>query len=314
MIGADRHAGNLPTEKVTKRDVFHIFHKYGKLAQISLKQAYGFVQFMDADACGRALKGEQNAPIRGRKMRTWIRYLLSGTITKHWQISKYPNLRRAIVGITEMKTAMPGVGLALQTIPVGLATNEELIDIRLQGPEDDRHVKVGVAWTITGLVDHHHLEVAAERVDGAAVQIDIVVVDQDHPMTVTAIVRLLIIGSTMTYNCQGGSRMKYQKSKFLRMRTWTSKEKRNSNVRLTCSHYNRNFVRYIERTFIERRVHCDVLLLSARLDEQAVIHRQAVEGVLAIARLTFQSQQTGRIPIKLFDRSKGRDSATFEGK
>lgn len=64
-----RSEGNLPTEKVTKRDLFHIFHKHGKLAQVSIKQAYGFVQFLDAAACSRALKAEQGMNVRGRRMR-----------------------------------------------------------------------------------------------------------------------------------------------------------------------------------------------------------------------------------------------------
>lgn len=66
---ADHPLGNLPTEKVTKRDLFHIFHKYGKLAQISLKQAYGFVQFLEASSCYEALSKEQGVAIRGRKIR-----------------------------------------------------------------------------------------------------------------------------------------------------------------------------------------------------------------------------------------------------
>lgn len=61
--------GNLPTERVTKRDMFHIFHNYGKLAQISIKQAYGFIQFLEAGACHAALQTEQGALIRGRKIR-----------------------------------------------------------------------------------------------------------------------------------------------------------------------------------------------------------------------------------------------------
>ena len=64
-----RFKGNLPTEKVTKRDLFHIFHKHGKLAQVSIKQAYGFVQFLDAAACSRALQTEQGMSVRGRRMR-----------------------------------------------------------------------------------------------------------------------------------------------------------------------------------------------------------------------------------------------------
>jgi hypothetical protein len=54
---------------VTKRDIFHIFHRYGKLAQIAIKQAYGFVQFEIADACFAALEHEQGAVIRDKKMR-----------------------------------------------------------------------------------------------------------------------------------------------------------------------------------------------------------------------------------------------------
>ena len=61
--------GNLPTERVTKRDMFHIFHDYGKLAQISIKQAYGFIQFLEASSCHEALANEQGAVVRGRKIR-----------------------------------------------------------------------------------------------------------------------------------------------------------------------------------------------------------------------------------------------------
>jgi hypothetical protein len=61
--------GNLPTEKVTKRDIFHRFYRHGQLAQISIKQAYGFVQFLDSESCRRALDAEQGQAVRGRKMR-----------------------------------------------------------------------------------------------------------------------------------------------------------------------------------------------------------------------------------------------------
>jgi hypothetical protein len=75
------NTGNLPTERVTKRDLFHIFHSYGKLAQISIKQAYGFIQFLEASSCKRALEGEQGAVVRGRKVR------------KCYGITDYKNIR-----------------------------------------------------------------------------------------------------------------------------------------------------------------------------------------------------------------------------
>ena len=67
-LGSRMFVGNLPTEKVTKRDLYHIFHKYGKLAQISIKQAYGFVQFLEAGDCAKALQVEQGVTIRGRRL------------------------------------------------------------------------------------------------------------------------------------------------------------------------------------------------------------------------------------------------------
>lgn len=52
--------------------MFHIFHKYGKLAQISIKQAYGFIQFLEARSCHAALGVEQGAIVRGRKIREYF--------------------------------------------------------------------------------------------------------------------------------------------------------------------------------------------------------------------------------------------------
>jgi nuclear polyadenylated RNA-binding protein 3 len=63
--------GNLSSEKVTKRDIFHVFHSYGELAQISIKQAYGFVQFLRTEDCKRALEGEQGTWIRDKRIREY---------------------------------------------------------------------------------------------------------------------------------------------------------------------------------------------------------------------------------------------------
>lgn len=62
----------MSSEKVTKRDIFHVFHTYGELAQISIKQAYGFVQFLRTDDCARALSNEQGRVIRDKKIRKWL--------------------------------------------------------------------------------------------------------------------------------------------------------------------------------------------------------------------------------------------------
>jgi nuclear polyadenylated RNA-binding protein 3 len=39
---------------------------------VSIKQAYGFVQFHDVAACHTALEREQGQEVRGRKMRKFL--------------------------------------------------------------------------------------------------------------------------------------------------------------------------------------------------------------------------------------------------
>ncbi|EEY17478.1 conserved hypothetical protein [Verticillium alfalfae VaMs.102] len=61
--------GNLSSERVSKRDVFNIFRQYGPLAQISLKSAYGFVQYHTVDDAQGAMQNLQGAEVKGRKIR-----------------------------------------------------------------------------------------------------------------------------------------------------------------------------------------------------------------------------------------------------
>lgn len=78
-------------------------------------------------------------------------------------------------------------------------------------------------------------------------------------------------------------------------------------------HIPRNFIAFLERAFQERGVRCDVLLLSPRLSERAVVRRQIIEGVSAVSKITRANQQTGRIPLQVFDRRGGNDNVRFEG-
>ncbi|KAJ0285607.1 hypothetical protein COL940_003452 [Colletotrichum noveboracense] len=64
----DFFSGNLSSERVSKRDVFEIFCKYGQLAQISLKSAYGFVQYHNLEDAQAAMNNLQGIEIKGRKI------------------------------------------------------------------------------------------------------------------------------------------------------------------------------------------------------------------------------------------------------
>jgi hypothetical protein len=68
----------------------------------------------------------------------------------------------------------------------------------------------------------------------------------------------------------------------------------------------------VEKIFKDRGLRCDVLLLSPRLSEAAVIRRQILEGVLAVVRLTQANMTSGKLSLQLFDRRGGADNVKFE--
>lgn len=75
---------------------------------------------------------------------------------------------------------------------------------------------------------------------------------------------------------------------------------------------DRAFLTYAENNFRDRGVKCDVLILSPRLSEAAVVRRQILEGVLGVVILNRKHEATGRFPLQLFDRSSGADRVKFE--
>lgn len=66
--GSRLFVGNITAEPSTKRELFHIFRGYGKLAQISLKATFGFVQFLSALECRTAMESEQGRELGLRKL------------------------------------------------------------------------------------------------------------------------------------------------------------------------------------------------------------------------------------------------------
>jgi len=60
--------GNLFCERVSKRDVFNIFSKYGRLAQISLKPSYGFVQYYTVEDGQAAMNNLQGIEVHGKRL------------------------------------------------------------------------------------------------------------------------------------------------------------------------------------------------------------------------------------------------------
>lgn len=135
MASTNLLLGNLSSERVSKRDVFNIFRQYGPLAQISLKSAYGFVQYHTVDDAQGAMQNLQGAEVKGRKIREF-RYC-SGVVimTDRLQTSRSLAHRRkrarteiarptgeaVVEGETQDETRVRGVPTA-QTTGEGVTT------------------------------------------------------------------------------------------------------------------------------------------------------------------------------------------------
>lgn len=75
----------------------------------------------------------------------------------------------------------------------------------------------------------------------------------------------------------------------------------------------RNFILHVENAFRNRGLRVDVLVLGPRISLGAAVHRQYVEGVLAVVRLSRPNQFSRKIPLQIFDRSAGADNVRLNG-
>ena len=76
---------------------------------------------------------------------------------------------------------------------------------------------------------------------------------------------------------------------------------------------DRTFVGYIQQSFRDRRLICDVMQLP-RVSLAAVVKRQVVEGVQGVVKIFRKSQLTGKIPLQVYKRSTGMSNIGFDGK
>ncbi|KAK8175143.1 hypothetical protein IWX90DRAFT_411732 [Phyllosticta citrichinensis] len=309
--GPPDHAGNLPTEKVTKRDLFHLFHRHGKLAQISIKQAYGFVQFLDAEACLGALQAEQGQPVRGRKIHLEISKPQRST-----RNSDTPSLRNG----ARRRSRSPdysrgGTGPAPRNVDRytgtgGPAGSPRRDDFR-RGRDDYRP---GARSPSPRGYRRGGRDRSRDRYDGrrrsrsrspygrgsryrspSPRSRD---VDDDLPLPRrlprdVPDVQILVLQPQEIDRYYSGSEPQANEFAWLTLKL-------------------RSFIAWVERTFQENGVRCDVLLLSPRLDEAAVVRRQILEGVHAVSRITNPCAITGKIPLQVFNRSAGAANVTFE--
>ncbi|KAG4434944.1 hypothetical protein IFR05_009585 [Cadophora sp. M221] len=300
--------GNLPSEKVTKRDIFHVFHPYGKIAQISIKQAYGFVQFHDSSACFLALDREQGAEVRGKRM--------------HLEISKPQKNTR------NLSTAGPA--------PVRRSRSPDYS----RGSMPDRggrHAQGGRNGDRNGdRYDNRSGPVMRSDEYGRPLRIR----DDYRPVRQVTPPR----GNPRGRDDYAPRRDSYEGRERRRSRSPGFGHRDNGRYRerslsprareamedddlqiprrdprtvpdvqiILMDQLDRAFVSWVETEMRNRGVSVEVMFLSPRLPLQAVIRRQIIEGVHAVSKLDMRSQNNSKIPLQVFDRQGGANNVRFD--
>ncbi|KAL4884645.1 hypothetical protein BJY04DRAFT_233005 [Aspergillus karnatakaensis] len=296
--GSRLFVGNLPTERVTKRDLFHIFHSYGKLAQISIKQAYGFIQFLESASCKRALEGEQGAIVRGRKV--------------HLEISKPQRNTRPAPAAAEPSRAPPRRSRSPEFSRGGPSSN------RSSRAPPDRYDRPHEPGRLP-FSDFRDEPLHRRR-------------DDYRPPVRSPSPRGY--RPREGYRSRDRTPERFDRRERRRSRSPYSRDRRHRSPSprratfddadlpvarraprdvpdvqiLVLEELDRNFVYHVEGSFRNRGLRVDILTLGPRIPLDAAVKRQASEGVLAVVRLSRPSQFSRKIPLQVFDRSAGADN------
>nr|KMM64515.1 hypothetical protein CPAG_00867 [Coccidioides posadasii RMSCC 3488] len=294
--GSRLFVGNLPSERVTKRDLFHLFHKYGKLAQISIKPAYGFVQFMDATSCRNALEAEQGGVIRGRKI--------------HLEISKPQRSSR-----NAPEPSKPS-GLRRSRSPDYSRNRDVGRGGRLGSERYDRVAGDRKSSVNEGrdYGDHRHRDnyrptrspVRGSRREGYRSR-DRSVERYDYRSRRRS---RSPYGPGARYRSPTPRGPSYDSDSELPIPRRAPRHVPDVQI-IVLENVDNEFVYRIETAFRDRGLRTDVLILSPRISLPAVIRRQILEGVLVIVKLSKTNQYSGRIPLQVFDRGGGADNVRF---
>ncbi|KAF1838019.1 hypothetical protein BDW02DRAFT_68882 [Decorospora gaudefroyi] len=283
-MGSRLFIGNLPTEKVTKRDIFHRFHRHGRLAQISIKQAYGFVQFLDSESCRRALDAEQGQAVRGRKM--------------HLEISKPQRNTKKI----EPPTPAPRRRSRSPDYTRG-GTGPASRDNRYGGHPDslsprdrDRRFR--------DRDDYRPMRSPSPRGPPRGIRSRDRSRDRFDP-------RYRSRSRTPPRRHRSPSPRRDYTEDGLDLRRRLPHEVPDIQILVLNESLPRDFIHYVEDTFRSQNLRSNVLILSGRFPEPAVVRRQILEGVLAIVRLDTTGLSKGKVSVQIFDRRGGANNVQF---
>ncbi|KAI1087084.1 hypothetical protein F5B19DRAFT_486993 [Rostrohypoxylon terebratum] len=265
--GSRLFIGNLSSDRVSKKEVFDLFSKYGRLAQISLKQAYGFVQYHTLAEGQAAMDHLQGIDVRGRK----IHLEFSRTQKKDGD-----NEKRGNKGKRDNERH-----------DTTRARRDDYRPSRQPSPRRGNHRPQNSYDNGRGYYDD--------------------------------------------YGSRGRSRSPSygrRDSGHYRRRSPSPYRRHSSEAELEIprryggdvpdvqflilQEVDRDFVGWVERSFLELGLKVQVMFLLPHMSREAVVQRQVMEGVCAVVELDFQAQRTGTVSLQVFNRSGGRDNVRYD--
>lgn len=271
--GSRLFVGNLPSEKVTKRDLFHTFHRHGRLAQISIKQAYGFVQYLEASSCQAALQAEQGVEIRGRKV--------------HLEISKpQKNTKNAGQGNKRRRSRSPDRGAQRQNDRHGRSNYNDYRDERHR--RDDYRPARSPSPRGYRSRDDYRPSVHSPRFG-----------QDGRPRSP--------YGASFPPPVPAG----YDEEATLPLPRRDPREVPDVQLLILEPSVAQGFINWIEQGFRSKGLRASTIWLSPRLPLAGVVKRQIIEGVQAVVKLSQAAQYNSKIPLQVFDRSSGASNVNF---
>ncbi|KAK8021691.1 hypothetical protein PG990_006829 [Apiospora arundinis] len=273
--GSRLFIGNLSSERVSKREVFDIFSRYGRMAQISLKQAYGFVQYHDVAEGKAAMDNLQGVEVGGRKIN------LEPTRAQGKKESD-----------NDRQRGNRGKGNNANDRGRGDGRRRDDYRPRSPSPARSNHFRQGsygrdrTSW---GDASSY-----GGRSRGRS-------------------------RSPTSYS--GGGYRRRSPSPHYRGPPTTEADldipRRYAGdvpdvQLLLLQEVDRDFVAWVQRSFVERGLKVDVMFLNPRFPRDLVIQRQIVEGVHGVSELDYRAQSIAKIPLQVFDSTAGRHNARFD--
>ncbi|KAG9247487.1 hypothetical protein BJ878DRAFT_492534 [Calycina marina] len=290
--GSRLFIGNLFGESVTKRDIFHVFHRHGRIAQIAVKATYGFVQFHDSESCLDAVRGEQGVVVRNKPMQLAVsKDTKSKNKAAASRRSRSPESRKGADRERNGRRSRDGPILD----EYGRPLNQSHLRYRSPSPSRNCHFRSRRdSYSSRGRGDFYDGQARRRGRSRSPFH------DQSYGYRN----RSPIPQREDSYQ----SELARREDDPIRRRD--PADVPDIQIYLTCT-LDRAYISWIEKELRSRGLKTDVMMYNHRLPEDYLIRRQILDGVHAVSKLGMDSQNKSKMSVKIFERRIGSEEVTF---